>query len=133
MPKPEHNIHQILEHELKEIANVARVIRKDIEGPNLEKTELVKKAFESVVTQKNHSEKEPEEEKTDSQFLPEYMKIGSNAETNLVVEKLLDRVFHEGVVKVAKDVRKYPPFIQDAFHDALTQKLIKALEERNLI
>ena len=66
-------------------------------------------------------------------FLSSYFSQELPPEAKLQIEKLLDLTFHEGVVKAIKEARKAPPFILDAFHDALVDKLYPLLQEKDLL
>ena len=46
---------------------------------------------------------------------------------------MVDSVFHEGLWKTLAKAKKSDPFVLDAFHDALTDKLYDELKNRKLI
>jgi hypothetical protein len=64
--------------------------------------------------------------------LPDYLR-DSSLDIKLRVERLLEEVFKKGVEKASEDAVKAGPFILDAFHDALTDKLYDELKKRKLI
>ena len=85
----------------------------------LEKKELVKTSLKSLA---------------ESELLPEYMEDKEvTADAASVIKTLLGLVLHKGIVAGLKESRKYSPFIQDAFHDALADKLIPEMEKRGLL
>lgn len=67
-----------------------------------------------------------------SKFLPSYMDT-QDEKVKKVVENLVDLVFKEGLEKALSEIRFYPPFIVDAFHDALIDKIIPELKKRGVI
>ncbi|MEK7149800.1 MAG: hypothetical protein AAB757_02400 [Patescibacteria group bacterium] len=68
----------------------------------------------------------------EDRFLPDYLKNAPN-EVKVQVEKLLENTFKIGLEKGIAEARKAPPFILDAYHDALTDKLHEELVKRGLI
>ncbi len=65
--------------------------------------------------------------------LPDYlMKEGAEG-AKKEVERLVALVFAEDISTAVKEARKQPPFIQDAFHDALTDKLMPELKRRGIV
>ena len=65
-----------------------------------------------------------------SRILPDYLQNVSS-EIKLRVEELVDSLFHQGIEKVISRARRASPFILDAFHDALTDKLHEELKKEN--
>lgn len=64
--------------------------------------------------------------------LPDYAQSVSPA-VKLEIENLIDMVFTKGVQEAAKEATKSSPFILDAFHDALTDKLYPELQKRGVL
>lgn len=64
-----------------------------------------------------------------SRILPDYLQNVSS-EIKLRVEELVDSLFHQGIEKVISRARRASPFILDAFHDALTDKLHEELKKK---
>lgn len=67
-------------------------------------------------------------------YLPDYME-GQNVDeqTEGLVEALLQIAVDKGILRAFRDSKKYPPFIQDAFHDALADKLVPEMERRGIL
>jgi hypothetical protein len=136
---PEIN-HQNFEHKALE-ADIERLSREIKEKRNLPEykelsdKELIKKSLESI-TNLTPSTSQPavknQSSTTSSQILPNYLK-DVPAETKLQVEELVDSLFHQGIEKVIARARRASPFILDAFHDALVDKLYEELKKRKLI
>ena len=49
------------------------------------------------------------------------------------MEHLLQIATDDDVVKAVKEAKKYPPFIEDAFHDALIDKFLPEMKKRGII
>lgn len=67
-----------------------------------------------------------------SSVLPNYM-VDDSPEIKLKVEKLVDGVFHVGIMKTLKIAKKEGPFFVDALHDVLSEKLYEEMKRRRLI
>lgn len=65
-------------------------------------------------------------------LLPNYVK-SAPAETKLAVEKLLESTIHKGIAAATEEAKKSNPYILDAFHDALVEKLYPELHKRGLV
>lgn len=83
----------------------------------------------------NHNQSRVEEETTTS-VLPDYLKHKESSQNTAEVRKkiqyLIQLAFQEGLAKAIKEAKNYPPFIEDAFHDALIDKLMPELKKRGL-
>lgn len=64
--------------------------------------------------------------------LPNYLK-DSSGEEKIRVEGLVSMALEKGLDRAAKEARQSTPFILDAFHDALTDKLYEELKNRKII
>jgi hypothetical protein len=49
------------------------------------------------------------------------------------VEHLVDIALGDNLEKAVRESRKYPAFIEDAFHDALVDKLVPELRQRGIL
>ncbi|MCL5015991.1 MAG: hypothetical protein M1312_00005, partial [Patescibacteria group bacterium] len=67
-----------------------------------------------------------------SPYLPDYVNQAPE-EVKLEVERLLDSAFRKGVDEAIKQARSAGPFVLDAFHDALVDKLYAEMQARKLI
>ncbi|MCL5006592.1 MAG: hypothetical protein M1153_00370 [Patescibacteria group bacterium] len=67
-----------------------------------------------------------------SSYLPDYVNRAPE-EVRLAVETLLETAFKNGVEEAAKKAKLAGPFVLDAFHDALVDKLYAEMKERKLI
>jgi hypothetical protein len=99
------------------------------EYKNLPARELVKQTLQPMI---KLDFTPPISKTAEETFLPDYLKE-LPAETKLQVAQLVDLTFHQGIEKVIARARRANPFILDAFHDALTDKLYEELKKRELI
>ncbi len=67
-------------------------------------------------------------------LLPDYLEEKDiTPDVASALEKLLDRALRKGIVASLRESKKYSPFIQDVFHDALADKLLPELEKRGIL
>ncbi|MBI1960842.1 MAG: hypothetical protein HYS43_01025 [Candidatus Liptonbacteria bacterium] len=64
--------------------------------------------------------------------LPSYTDAAPD-DVKLEAERLIDLALHRGVDVAATEARKKSPFVLDAFHDALTDRLYPEFKERGLV
>ena len=127
--------HNILERDIERLGKEIREKQSLPEYKELSEKEILKQTIQPLIKRPSVQQAsltaqpaKPAEET----ILPDYLK-DSPAEIKLQVEKLVDTVFHRGVEKTIKEAKQLGPFILDAFHDALTDKLYDELKKRNLI
>jgi len=104
-------------------------------GRETEKREIVKQSIKQIA--ETESENLPKEEiekslKEDAN-LPSYLNVDTDEKIKKEVEKLITVVLKEGLEKGLKLAKKKSAFVEDAFHDALTEKLLPELEKRGII
>ncbi|MBT9169085.1 MAG: hypothetical protein DDT19_02437 [Syntrophomonadaceae bacterium] len=129
--------HSILEADIERLSKEIAEKRELLEYENLSERELIKKSLEPMIRQQppvggQQSNVSGQMLDVNSQILPDYLK-DSPLEIKLQVEKLINLVFHHGIIKVSKEAQKSGGFVLDAFHDALTDKLHEKLKKRKLI
>lgn len=74
------------------------------------------------------------EEKSESPFLPQYLQDdGAEPEVEKKIESLIDLALAKGLAEACNAARREKPFVMDAFHDALADKLIPELKKRGVI
>ncbi|MEK7626673.1 MAG: hypothetical protein AAB399_00705 [Patescibacteria group bacterium] len=66
-------------------------------------------------------------------FLPNYLAPGDSEGIKKSLERLLQIAAKEDIVKAVNEAKKYPPFVEDAFHDALIDKFLPELKKRGII
>jgi len=127
----------IIEQDIKRLSQEIAEKRKVVNYKEAPERELVKQALEPLIKQPT-AQPQPVQPPTQSKqsieqtILPDYLENSSD-EIKLQVEKLLDAVFQQGISKTVKQAQSAGPFILDAFHDALTDKLYDELKSRKLI
>src|SRR3989344_7133277 len=75
-------------------------------------------------------------EKDDGDALPAYLNDAEGAEgeeAKKAVGTLVHMVFTEGLDHAVRASKKYPPFLEDAFHDALVDRLVPGLKKRGVL
>lgn len=137
----ENRIQKNLEKDIERLSQEVERL-KGLEQGNYEKKEVVKRSFEkfsddnlpqNISTDDDNDIKEDIVEK-EKEFLPDYLqKTEGNDDVKLAVEELLNLTFQKGLNYTLKQAKKADPFVQDAFHDALTEKLMPLLEEKGII
>lgn len=128
MSEPTPNFeHAALEADIKRLANEVMRHREQPENLNTNDRELLKRSIKESRPSENAGSPPPS-----SSPLPQYAK-DAPAETKLEIEYLLDLALHEGVQKANNAARNSNPFVVDAFHDALTDKMYPELQRRGLL
>ena len=120
--------HNILERDIERLSKEIAEKRNLPEHQGLPEKELVKQVLQPIIK----PQPTPQEPAISNKILPEYLK-DFPAETKLQVEQLIDLTFHQGIEKVVARAKRASPFILDAFHDALADKLYEELKNRKLI
>ncbi len=123
----------------REIEDVGHHVQSSIEnanGRNIAEREAVKNAIRSlaekipVINAGQQSAPVPQS----STRLPAYLTEDvSQDEIKKTVESLIDIALSEGLEKAINASQKHPPFIADAFHDALVDKMIPELKKRGIL
>lgn len=129
------NFHEALEKDLQRLTAEIKERQTALEAKEVSGEEVLKKSLEIFKEPALPvSAQPPTDEHLTESFLPAYL-TGQNVDEKikLEVERLVDMIFHQGIEKAVKESKKYPPFIEDAFHDALVDKLLPVLKERGII
>lgn len=127
--------HSALEADIKRLSREIAEKRNLPEYKEVPERELIKQTLQPLVKQPSIQPSKPTTQPAapaEESIIPDYLK-DSPPEIKLQVEKLVDSVFHQGIEKTVKEANQAGPFILDAFHDALTDKLYDELKKRNLI
>ncbi len=126
--------HAALEADIKVLAEEIRKHRESPEGENLAGKELLKQAIKLLpqTGPQDQTSPPPSPSSSAKNPLPDYAQNAS-AEVKLEIEYLLDVAFHQGIAKANAEAQKSPPFILDAFHDALAGKLYPELQRRGML
>ena len=126
--------HNILEQDIERLSRQIKENKNNPEFKEISERELVKRSLGPIVRKQilgqpiDFSPAKPFQ----TTILPDYL-IDAPDEIKIKVEKLIDMTFHQGIEKTVEEAQKFGPFILDAYHDALTDKLHAELKERKLI
>jgi len=127
--------HNIIEQDIKRLSQEIAEKRNLAEYKNLSEKELVKQTLEPIIRQPFNQPIQPPVQPqvpAEQTILPDYLK-DSPDEIKIQVEELIDSVFHQGLNKTIHEAQKAGPFVLDAFHDALTDKLYEELKKRKYL
>lgn len=133
------NFHENLERSLERLGQQIKTERQHSETKALPEREIVKKSiksFSKTVTPKEDDNKSLSGVSSagEDTVLPAYLQGESvEAKIKFEVESLVDLVFHKGLEKALSEASKHSPFIEDAFHDALVDKLLPELKRKGII
>jgi len=108
--------------------------RRPFEKADVPEKQIVKKSLEVFLPPEMAPAPSSQEETTGSGFLPSYMDGSKNdpgAEEK--IRSLIDLALREGLTESWRAARRESPFVVDAFHDALTEKLLPELKKRGVI
>jgi len=126
--------HNILEQDIERLSRQIKENKNTPEFKEISERELVKRSLGPIV-QKQILEQPIDFSPTkpfQTTILPNYL-IDAPDEIKIKVEKLIDMTFHQGIEKTVEEAQKFGPFVLDAYHDALTDKLHAELKRRKLI
>lgn len=126
------NLHPALE---RDIARLSEEIGRRRESPEMKQAEgreLLRQSLKAFTPPPVAPLPPAKEEEEGMEVLPSYMKEDP-AEMKLRVEQLLELSLHQGIKRGLKEARKAGPYILDAFHDALVDKLYPELKKRGIV
>ncbi len=106
---------------------------------NISERELVKESIQSFTKEVATSQEiaAPAVQSTPqntSQSLPSYLQDEEgNENAKHIVGALVEEALSHGLEKAVTHAKKYPAFVEDAFHDALVDKLLPELKRRGIL
>ena len=122
------------------LVKIGEEVKKQIEKPEakiLPEREVLKQSIQSLAAQIPNASVAAEAAKNESDkrtVLPDYLQSGGADKAAVAeVERLVGVTFSEGLFSALAEARKRPPFVEDAFHDALTDKLLPELQKRGIL
>jgi hypothetical protein len=139
------NFHESLEKDLSRLTAEIQTRRNESGGEPLAEHELVKQSLgtfrENVPVSAEQSVPAPQSTTGSSASsddarasFPSYFTDGAVPQAIQVeVEKLIDLVFHDSLERAVREAQKHPPFVEDAFHDALVDVLVPELKKRGAL
>lgn len=122
--------HSALEADIEKLNKEISEKKNLLEYKKITERELIKQTIQPMIKSGQPAQSVPL--KNQSVILPDYAASSSN-EIKLQIEELVNSLFHQGIEKVVKRAQRASPFVLDAFHDALTDKLHEELKKRKLI
>lgn len=128
------NFPEFLDKDLERLAAQAKEKQKEIGSEKISQQEILKQSLKVIIPSPKTDEEKNGKIKAAPDVLPAYLtseKIGENI--RLEVRRLINLVFKDGLESALKEARRKQPFIEDAFHDALVDKLLPELRKRGLI
>lgn len=134
------NFHEKLEKDLRRLSAEVQSRREQPAAKELSEREIIKQSLEIFQPASNQPavSETPSNQVSAGQrassFLPAYLSgSGGETEVKAEVELLVNIVFEKGIEKAIAEAKKKPPFIADAFHDALVDKILPELKKRGVI
>lgn len=124
----------ILEADIERLSKEIKEKRDLLENKGISNKELLKQTLSPIIKQSGPAQPiQPSVQPADdSKFLSDYLKDAS-PDVKIKVEKLIESAFRHGLTKTVGEAKHFDPFILDAFHDALTDKMYEELKKRGLI
>lgn len=118
-------------------------VSKRIESPEFKEAPIkhvVKESLKSLPIREESpmpaaSRERPGNQDSTAQFLPSYLATDDpkDDQVRTIVENLITLAFQSDIERAIAAAKRYPPFVEDAFHDALTDKLVPELRKRGII
>ncbi len=132
------NFDENLERSLEKLGKQIEEERKLPHVQKLTEKEIVKRSLKSLTPVGSISPPGPPTEGKPplrkESVLPSYLqKEDGDQKVKVEVERLVNLVFSRGLEAALKEASKYPPFTEDAFHDALVDKLLPELKRKGII
>ncbi|MEK7146749.1 MAG: hypothetical protein AAB772_00655 [Patescibacteria group bacterium] len=126
--------HNALEVDIEKLGREVSEKRNLPEYKDISEKELIRQFLKPMINQVSNQSGQSVVQKSsqDSGVLPSYLK-DAPAEVKLKIEKLIDAVFHQGLKKAVSEAKKSGFFIEDAFHDALTDKFYEEMRGRGML
>ena len=126
------NFQESLEKDLARLTAEIKEQRERMAVDDLPERDLVKQSIRSFAAAQTPARPPVTEDTVSNPALPSYLQV-SDPKVKLEVEKLVDLVFRENLEKAVREAKKQSPFIEDAFHDALVDKLLPELKKRGVL
>ena len=126
--------HNTLEKDIERLSQEVAEKKNAPEHKDLTEREIVKKVIEPMIKQSpiQQSAQKRDDKDDEEGVLPGYLDKASN-DIKLRTEQLIDITFHRGLENALKEAKKSGPFVLDAFHDALADKLYEEIKKRGMI
>ncbi|MFA5870724.1 MAG: hypothetical protein WC842_02465 [Candidatus Paceibacterota bacterium] len=130
------NYSEALTEGYKRLHAQIEVERAKPENLEIQEREIVKKSVvgvvQSIKTSSPSTEEKKEEKQPELHVIPEYVERESNA-LKEEIEALVESAANKGLEQAVQASLKHSAFVQDAFHDALVDRLIPELKKRGIL
>jgi len=137
------NFHEGLEQNISRLGLKVNEVKRNPEMKNESPQKIVKKAIEDIHSEVLEKEgifkaeietQNTEKSKNYNDLLPSYLlKSELDSEVKKIILDLINLALENGVEEAIKKSRLYSPFIIDAFHDALVEKMLPELKKKGYI
>ena len=131
------NFHENIEHDFARLTAEIQAQKNKEHAPVLEEREIVKRSLEAVsatvVAPPEGAVSTKVSPTQEQSHLPAYVAAADDSRIQQEIERLVTMVFQEGLENGLRESKKHPPFVQDAFHAALVDKLLPELQKRGII
>lgn len=123
-----------IEAEIAELTKQIEAKRRVLESDNgiIEEKEFVRSAVAEKISEIIPQFNTPRTSSVKNDNKISYLD-SADEETSETVNGLLEIVFSKGIEDAIKEAEKQEPYIMDAFHDALTDKMFEELKTRKII
>ncbi len=128
------------EEDIERLASEVQQRHEKQKGGELEEREAVREAIKNLEDKSRFESQEALPSESDAQErgapgtdkVPEYAK-NEPPEIQAQIEELVTLALNKGIEAANRKARTYPPYIVDAFHDALTGVVYQELKQRGLL
>ena len=131
------NFNESLEGDIKRLSVEIKEAQRSPEAASMPEREMVKqsiRAFDRPPASAPNSGSQSTAPDPSDSVLPSYLASSTtDPQVKREIERLIGLVFRENLTKALAEVRKHPAFVQDAFHDALVDKLLPELKKRGIV
>lgn len=128
------NFHEGLEQSL---VKLGQEVEKQIESgevKDLSEREIVKKSIQTIASQIASVVPQAATEEDKKSVLPQYFQESKGEEVaKKEIEGLIKLAFTKNLEAAVAAAKKRAPFVEDAFHDALVDKLLPELKKRGIL
>lgn len=135
------NFSENLENSLVKLGHEVSKKLESVDNKDIEEKEILKRHFQIMASREERAPSKTREipsaptaspiPASNEDFLPTY--LSNNSDAKKTVEDLLQIAVSDDIEKAVREARKYPPFVEDAFHDALVEKFLPELKKRGII
>jgi len=126
--------HNILEQDIERLSRQIKENKNSGEYKDLSEKEMIKESLGPIVQKPvlNQPIQFSPAKPLQTTILPNYL-INAPDEIKIKVEQLIDMTLHQGIEKTVEEAQKFGPFVLDAYHDALTDKLYVEFKNRGIL